>query len=62
MTKTTHTPGIKSLISAPWASPPDHSYYCDPRYVDKEQHGLEHIESGASDDDGIEQVAILGYN
>ncbi len=58
----TQAPSIQSLISAPWASPPDHSYYCDPRYVDKEQHGLEHIERAVIDDDGIEHVVILGYN
>ena len=62
MAKTMQAPDIKSLISAPWASPQDHSYYCDPRHVDQEQHGLEHIERGATDDDGVELVVILGYN
>ena len=53
---------FESLISSPWASSPDNSYYGDPRYVQEEQHGLEHIDRDKADDDGIEQVVILGYN
>jgi hypothetical protein len=30
--------------------------------VQKEQHGLEHIERDKTDEDGVEQVVILGYN
>jgi len=64
MSKKTPALKFKSLISSPWASSPDNSYYGDPRYVDKEQHGLEHIDRDKTDDDdgGIEQVVILGYN
>jgi hypothetical protein len=62
MSKKIRAPEFASLISSPWASSPDNSYYGDPRYVDKEQHGLEHIERDKADDDGIEQVVILGYN
>jgi hypothetical protein len=62
MSKKIRAPKFESLLSSPWASSPDNSYYGDPRYVDKEQHGLEHIERDKADDDGIEQVVILGYN
>ena len=65
MSKKTPASKFKSLISSPWASSPDNSYYGDPRHVDKEQHGLEHIDRDKDDDDddgGIEQVVILGYN
>ena len=62
MIKKTFAPNFESLISSPWASSPDNSYYGDPRHVDKEQHGLEHIDRDKVDDDGIEQVVILGYN
>ena len=51
-----------SLISSPWGKALDNSYYGDPRYIDKEQHGLEHIERDKTDDDGTEKVVILGYN
>ena len=50
------------LISSPWASSPDNSYYGDPRYVDKEQHGLEDLKHGKTGEDGIDKVVILGYN
>lgn len=62
MGKKTRAPRFESLISSPWASPPVNSYYGDPRYVDKEQHGLEDIERDKVDEDGVEQVVILGYN
>jgi hypothetical protein len=62
MSKKNKAPKFESLISSPWAKSPDNSYYGDPRYVDKEQHGLEHIERDKLEDDGVEQVVILGYN
>ena len=62
MDKKTRAPEFQSLISSPWARSPDNSYYGDPRYVDKEQHGLEDIKSQQFDEDGVEQVVILGYN
>jgi len=62
MSKILLAPRFESLISPPWAKSPDNSYYGDPRYVEKEQHGLEHIERSKSDDEGLEQVVILGYN
>ena len=62
MNKKLRAPKFDSLISSPWASSPDNSYYGDPRHVEQEQHGLEHIERDKSDQDGIEQVVILGYN
>jgi hypothetical protein len=46
----------------PWAKSQDNSYYGDPRYVNKEQHGLEDIERDKADEDGVERVVILGYN
>lgn len=55
-------PKFESLISPPWAKPPESSYYGDPRFVEQEQHGLEHIEREKRDEDGVEQVVILGYN
>lgn len=58
----TRAPKFESLISSPWGMSPDNSYYGDPRYVDKEQHGLEHIERDKCDEEGVEQVVILGYN
>lgn len=62
MGKKSTAPAFASLISAPWGMAPDNSYYGDPRYVQKEQHGLEHIERDKTDEDGVEQVVILGYN
>ena len=62
MNKKTQTQRFDKLISSPWASSPDNSYYGDPRYVDKEQHGLEDLERDKTDEDGVEQVVILGYN
>ncbi len=62
MNKKTRAPKFDSLISSPWGSPPDNSYYGDPRYVEKEQHGLEHIDRKRTDEDEVEQVVILGYN
>ena len=62
MSKKTQTPRLDKLISLPWASSPDNSYYGDPRYVDKEQHGLEDLERDKADEDGVEKVVILGYN
>ena len=55
-------PKLKSLISEPWGKKSDNSYYGDPRNVNKEQHGLEHIERDKTDEEGVEQVVILGYN
>ena len=48
--------------ASPWATSPDNSYYGDPRYVAKEQHGLEDIERDKVEEEGVEQVVILGYN
>lgn len=62
MDKKTRTPKFESLISTPWGKSPENSYYGDPRHVEKEQHGLEHIERDKSDEEGVEQVVILGYN
>lgn len=62
MKKKIRSPKFKSLISAPWAQAPDNSYYGDPRYVNKEQHGLEDIERDQVDEEGVEKVVILGYN
>ena len=62
MGKKSTAPEFKSLISSPWGMASDNSYYGDPRYVQKEQHGLEHIERDKTDEDGVEQVVILGYN
>ena len=53
---------FNSLISSPWGKPPENSYYGDPKYIDEEQHGLEHIERDKTDDEGTEKVVILGYN
>lgn len=53
---------FESLISSPWGEPPDNSYYGDPRYVKKEQHGLEHIERDKDEEVDCEDVVILGYN
>ena len=55
-------PSLKTLISAPWAKTTENSYYGDPRFVNREQHGLEHIERDQIDDDGSERVVIKGYN
>ena len=62
MDKKTRAPHFESLISSPWARSPDNSYYGDPRYVNKEQHGLEDIERDKVDENGVERVVILGYN
>ena len=60
--KTLRAPSLTTLISSPWAKAPENSYYGDPRFIDCEQHGLEHIERDRIDDDGSEQVVIKGYN
>ena len=60
--KKLRAPSLKTLISAPWAKAPENPYYGDPRFVDREQHGLEHIDREKSDDDGSERVVIKGYN
>ena len=62
MSNKIRSPRFESLISSPWGQSTDHSYYGDPRFVDKEQHGLEHIERDKIDEEGVEQVVILGYN
>ena len=62
MRKKTRAPQFESLISSPWGKSPDNSYYGDPRHVKQEQYGLEHIERDKVDEDGVEQVVILGYN
>ena len=62
MGKKSGVPSLEGLISSPWGTSTDHSYYGDPRYVNKEQHGLEHIERDQIDEEGVEQVVILGYN
>ena len=53
---------FETLISSPWGKPPENSYYGDPRFVDKEQHGLEDLERNEVDEDGVEHVVIRGYN
>lgn len=62
MIKKLRAPQLKPLLSAPWATSRDNSYYGDPRHVNKEQHGLEDIERDQVEEDGVEQVVILGYN
>ena len=62
MSKKIKAPRLETLISSPWGKPSDNSYYGDPRYVEKEQHGLEHIERDQVGEEGVEQVVILGYN
>jgi hypothetical protein len=62
MNKKSRPAQFDKLLSSPWGSAPENSYYGDPRYVKKEQHGLEDIERGRTDEDGLEQVVILGYN
>jgi hypothetical protein len=62
MKKKLRAPKFETLISSPWASSPENSYYGDPSYVNSEQKGLEHIERDSADEDGVEQVVILGYN
>jgi hypothetical protein len=62
MKKKVSAPKFDTLISSPWASSPVNSYYGDPRYVEKEQYGLEHIERDKTDEEGVEHVVILGYN
>lgn len=55
-------PELSTLISSPYGQTADNSYYGDPRKVAKEQYGLEHIERDKIDEEGVEQVVILGYN
>jgi hypothetical protein len=62
MSKKMRASKFESLISSPWAKPPENSYYGDPRYVEKEQHGLEHIDRDETDEEGVEHVVIRGYN
>jgi len=62
MSKKSQTPGFDKLISSPWGKAPDNSYYGDPSHVDKEQHGLEDLERDKTDEDGVDQVVIRGYN
>ena len=60
--KKPRAPKFDSLISSPWAKAPENSYYGDPRFVNREQHGLENIERDQIDEEGTEQVVIKGYN
>jgi len=62
MEKSNKAHEFESLLSSPWGQSPDNSYYGDPRYVKLEQYGLEHIERDQTDEEGVEQVVILGYN
>ena len=62
MGKKLRAPKLETLLSPPWATSPENSYYGDPRHVAKEQHGLEDIERDQGGEDGVEQVVILGYN
>ena len=62
MSKKLRPPKFETLISSPWAKSPESTYYGDPRHVEKEQHGLEHVERDKVDEEGVEQVVILGYN
>jgi hypothetical protein len=62
MSNKSKAPEFETLISSPYGISPDNSYYGDPRKNAKEQHGLEHIERDKVDDEGVEQVVILGYN
>jgi hypothetical protein len=62
MSKKNTASEFESLISSPYGKTPDNSYYGDPRKNGKEQHGLEHIERDKIDEEGVEQVVILGYN
>jgi hypothetical protein len=55
-------PEFSTLMSSPYGEAADNSYFGDPRKVAKEQYGLEHIERDNLDEDGVEQVVILGYN
>ena len=52
MNKKSQPPHFDKLISSPWAKSPENSYYGDPRYVKKEQHGLEDIARARTDEDG----------
>ena len=62
MQKKARAPQFESLISSPWGKPPKNSYYGDPRHVAAEQYGLEYIKRDEIEDEGIENVVILGYN
>ncbi|MGD2172374.1 MAG: hypothetical protein PVI79_06655 [Gammaproteobacteria bacterium] len=62
MSKKITSPEFESLISSPYGKSPDNSYYGDPGKLTKEQRGLEHIERDKLDEEGVEQVVILGYN
>ena len=62
MSKKSKAPEFEALISTPYGVPPDNSYYGDPRKNATEQRGLEHIERDKIDEEGVEQVVILGYN
>lgn len=62
MSKKSRPPKFETLISSPWAKSPENTYYGDPRHVQKEQHGLEHLERDKVNEEGVEQVVILGYN
>ena len=60
--KKLRAPSLKTLISHPWARAPENSYYGDPRFVNREQHGLENLDRDQADEDGSERVVIKGYN
>ena len=62
MSNKLRAPKLETLLSSPWAKPPENSYYGDPRFSKKEQHGLEDLERNDTDEDGVEHVVIRGYN
>ncbi len=54
---------FEALLSKAWGEKSeDNSYYGDPRFVSKEQHGLEHIQRDKFDEQESEKVVIASYN
>ena len=56
------SPSFESLISPPWPEKEENSFYGDPCHLDKElKQQPTKTEKGPADD-GLDHVAILGYN
>ena len=56
------SPSFESLITPPWPEKEQNSFYGDPYHLDKELKQQATKTEKHPADDGLDHVAILGYN
>ena len=56
------SPSFESLITPPWPEKEKNSFYSDPGHLDKELKQQATKTEKYPTDDGLDHVAILGYN